>query len=174
MLNEGYEINKAAFESYKVKTLLPDRKSFIERINSCGNDFDFWGCIDKETSKLVAFSINQISDNQCNYQTFKAMPEYLKSSYPYYGLLFEMNNYYLNVLKLNYVNDGSRSITEHSNIQPFLIDKFNFRKAYSKLQIKYKWWLYILINLLYPFRSIITINKIKSILNLEAIKRGEY
>jgi hypothetical protein len=143
-------------------------------MNSCGNDFDFWGCIDKETSKLVAFSINQISDNQCNYQTFKAMPEYLKSSYPYYGLLFEMNNYYLNVLKLNYVNDGSRSITEHSNIQPFLIDKFNFRKAYSKLQIKYKWWLYILINLLYPFRSIITINKIKSILNLEAIKRGEY
>ena len=36
-----------------------------------------------------------------------------------------MNRYYLEELKLKYVNDGARSITEHSNIQPFLIDTFD-------------------------------------------------
>ena len=50
----------------------------------------------------------------------KADPQYLNSTYPYYGLIFEMNRYYLDELKLVYVNDGVKSITGHSNIQTFL------------------------------------------------------
>lgn len=105
----------------------------------------------------------------------KANPAYLKNStYPYYGLIYEMNRYYLDELKLKYVNDGARSITEHSNIQPFLIEKFNFRKAYCKLQIEYQWWMKLGVNVLYPFRNIIPVRTVKAILNMEAMKRGEY
>ena len=44
-----------------------------------------------------------------------------------------MNQYYLEEKKLKYVCDGSRTITEHSNIQEFLMHNFKFRKAYCRL-----------------------------------------
>jgi hypothetical protein len=73
-----------------------------------------------------------------------------------------------------YVNDGARSITNHSNIQPFLIDKFNFRKAYCRLNIYYKCWLGITIKILYPFRKFISNTTVKAVLNIEAMARGDY
>lgn len=85
-----------------------------------------------------------------------------------------MNRYYLEELGVKYVNDGARSITEHSNIQPFLIDKFHFRKAYCRLQVKYQWWVGIVVKLLYPFRKLIPVLKVKSILNMEAMSRNNY
>ena len=94
------------------------------------------------------------------------------STYPYYGLIYEMNRYYLEELKLKYVNDGSRSITEHSNIQQFLIDTFHFRKAYCRLQIVYKWWMRLVVNLLYPFRKIIPFLSVKSVLRMELFNRN--
>ncbi|MGM9704630.1 MAG: hypothetical protein ACI3YB_01395 [Prevotella sp.] len=50
-----------------------------------------------------------------------------------------MNRHYLENRKLKFVSDGARSITNHSNIQPFLIDKFKFRKAYCNIRLTYKW-----------------------------------
>lgn len=85
-----------------------------------------------------------------------------------------MNRYYLQELDLRYVSDGARSITEHSNIQLFLIDKFHFRKAYCQLQIEYQWWLKIIINILFPFRRLIPVQKVKAILNMEAMRRNKY
>lgn len=85
-----------------------------------------------------------------------------------------MNRYYLQELDLRYVSDGARSITGHSNIQPFLIDKFHFRKAYCQLQIEYQWWLKIIINILFPFRRLIPVQKVKAILNMEAMRRNKY
>lgn len=84
-----------------------------------------------------------------------------------------MNQYYLEELKLKYVNDGARSITEHSNIQPFLIDKFNFRNAYCHLELHYKWWFGLVVKAAYPFRKWITNGKAKAILNMEAMARGD-
>lgn len=173
MLAEGFEVHRSAIENYKVKFELPTKESFINRINNCGEDYQFWGCIDKESGDLAAFSINRIFDNQCSYETFKARPKYLRGYYPFYGLLYEMNRYYLDEMKLLYVCDGARSITEHSNIQPFLIGKFKFRKAYCQLQIEYVWWMKIAVFLLYPIRLFIPINKIKFMLNLESMRRGE-
>ena len=149
-------------------------KKKIEKYTTLGN-VDFWCVFEKQSHKAVAFAINTCYSDCCNYNTMKANPAYLKNStYPYYGLIYEMNRYYLDELKLKYVNDGARSITEHSNIQPFLIEKFNFRKAYCKLQIEYQWWMKLGVNVLYPFRNIIPVRTVKAILNMEAMKRGEY
>ena len=84
-----------------------------------------------------------------------------------------MNRYYLEEKGLKFVNDGARSITNHSNVQPFLIDTFNFRKAYCRLNIKYKWWFGIIVSILYPFRRFIKIAKVQAILNMEAMARNE-
>lgn len=170
LLNHGYDVYIAAVESYKVKAVVPTQSDFVSRIkNSVENEY--WACFDIETDKMVAFSMNAVSRESCEYCTMKAIPKYQKL-YAYYGLIYEMDRYYLEEKGLKYVNDGSRSITNHSNIQPFLIDKFNFRKAYCHLDIKYKWWLNFAVRCLYPFRKIIPFRQIRSLLNMEAMSRG--
>lgn len=134
---------------------------------------DLWVVYTKEEHKPIAISYNLVHDSCCEYNSMKCDPSYLRNStYPYYGLIYEMNRYYLQSLGLSYVSDGARSITEHSNIQPFLIEKFNFRKAYCHLCVHYKWWLKIVINLLYPFRKFIPFSNIKFILRLEEYSRN--
>lgn len=128
--------------------------------------------IDIETERLVAFSMNKVSAESCEYRTMKAIPKYQKL-YAYYGLIYEMNRFYLEERGLRYVNDGARSLTNHSNIQPFLIEKFNFRKAYCHFDIYYKWWLDLTIKMLYPFRKFIPVRQVKALLELETLKRGE-
>lgn len=177
MLQNGFPIFKSALSGYKVKTKALSKDDFVRRVEhdrDMGN-VDFWFVKEKQTGKYVALAINTLQEGCCNYRTLKAMPEYLhNSTYPYYGLIYMMNKYYLETVGVKYVSDGARSITEHSNIQPFLIDKFKFRKAYCRLQIKYKFWVRIVVTLAYPFRKITPILQIKSILNMEAMRRGEY
>lgn len=174
--NIGVSIFNAALVSYKVKANTITQKELDDRITkekSEGN-FEYWCIFEKTSRKAVALSINRVDEDCVEYQTLKAIPEYLKgSTYPYYGLIYEMNRYYLEEKKKKYVNDGTRSITEHSNIQIFLIEKFKFRKAYCRLQIKYRWWLKICIDILYPFRNLIPILKIKAILYQEEMKRNQ-
>ncbi len=173
LLTKGYEVYQLANLSYKVKADGVSFDEFRKRIKLHKN-YEYWACFDKETSHMVAFSINHVFNSHAEYETMKANPEYLKGSfYPYYGLLFAMNEYYLQSLQLDYVNDGTRSITEHSNIQPFLIKNFNFRKAYCQLQIEYVWWLKLIIYTLYPFKNLIKIPRLRSLLNMEAMKRNE-
>ena len=81
-----------------------------------------------------------------------------------------MNEHYLGELKLKYVSDGTRSITEHSNIQPFLEHNFKFRKAYCKLKVKYKWWFGIIVRALLPFQKQIRNINAKAILRMHKMQ----
>lgn len=176
-LQVAYPIYLSAMNGYRVSGKVIDEQSFNRNIQTkiAGGNIDLWCVFEKDNQKAVAFSINTRYNDYCAYNTMKADPYYLKNStYPYYGLLYEMNRFYLEELKLKYVSDGARSITEHSNIQPFLEEKFNFRKAYCHIQIEYKWWLKIVVFILYPFRKWIPLINIKALLNMEAINRGVY
>lgn len=172
LLENGYDVFVAASDSYRVKAVPPTREEFEARIKNAVEN-EYWGVIDIETEKLVAFCMNAVTDESCEYRTMKAIPEYQKK-YAYYGLIYDMNQYYLEERKVKYVNDGGRSITNHSNIQPFLIDKFNFRKAYCHFEIKYKWWLGLAVNCLYPLRKLIPVRQVKALLDMEAMARNEY
>lgn len=170
LLQHGHEVFVAATNNYKVKAVAPTRDEFEERIRNAEEN-EYWACIDLETNRMVAFCMNTVTDESCEYRTMKAIPEYQKK-YAYYGLIYEMNRHYLEERGLKYVNDGARSITNHSNMQPFLIDKFNFRKTYCYIEIRYKWWLGFIIKCLYPFRKMFPIGKIKAVLDMEAMARG--
>ena len=84
-----------------------------------------------------------------------------------------MNEYYLQDKKFGFVVDGARSITEHSHIHEYLMQNFGFRKAFCQLAVYYPWWMKLAVKMLYPFRKIITIPKIKAILKMEAMQRGK-
>jgi hypothetical protein len=172
--SEGWKILKATFEDYAVSDRAMDETVFLNYLSYCEKqDFDYWGIFDQD--QLIGFCTVWLwQPDSCEYGLIGILPEYKhNNTYPYYGLFYKMNEYYLGEKKYRYVADGARSITEHSHIQDFLIQNFKFRKAYCQLAVYYKWWMKIAVNMLYPFRKIITLPRIKAILNMEAMQRGE-
>jgi hypothetical protein len=176
LANNGYEVFINAFKKYKGVKIPNITKEQFKNKKLLLKDFEdiahFWGVFYQD--KLVAYSENYIYDNiEVSYSTIKFHPDYLKF-YASYILIYTMNKYYLENNLVEYVNDGFRSILHQTNIQKFLIEKFNFKKAYVNLDIHYNQYLKLLINGAYPFKSLVSkINpKIEALLKLEEIRRS--
>lgn len=174
MLSQGFDVYDKAHDHYKVDDgFRLSRAGFVSEIDSMADGrFEFWGCIDKETDILQAYSICDVHDGMCWFKYSRANPEFLPKYYPMYGLYDARHKHYLIDQGLKYVMTSARSITQHSEIQPFLIEKFGFRKAYCRLRIYYKPWLNVLIKCAYPFRESIPIRSIKNLLAFEHLNRG--
>ncbi|MBR4761175.1 MAG: hypothetical protein IK086_00880 [Clostridia bacterium] len=77
-----------------------------------------------------------------------------------------------------YLCDGARSSFHATNFQNFLIKYFEFRKAYCKLNIVYKWPFGIIISAIFPLRKQLyklknkKFRQISAVLKMEAWKRG--
>ena len=163
---KGYPILVDTFADYAITDRTINEIDFKAYLDTY--QFDYWGVFNKENLEMVGFSCVRRWTDSCEYDLSGMMTRYKRDgSYPYYGLYHAMNEYYLGKQGFKYVSDGSRSITEHSNIHEFLIQNFNFRKAYCHLQVHYNWWMKIAVKVLYPFRKLITIPKVKAILNME-------
>lgn len=173
-LEECYETYRAAAEHYRVKTAIPTKTEFEDIVRSLDDTYDIWVALDKVTGRVAALAINHIIDGMCDYERMKYHPDFLKPVSPAYGLIYRMNEYYLAEKGLKYVSDGARSITEHSEIQSFLVTKFKFRKAYCHVQVFYKWWLKPIVCLLYPFRHVIKNTDVKAVLKMEEIARESH
>ena len=174
VINNCYEIYLLRQESFRVKNMIMTQNELSSMIEEYEkeNVIDYWIIEKKDTNEIVGFSINRLKVNSCDYDFMSCKPEMLRNrTYPYYGLIYEMNRHYLGENKLKYVCDGSRSITEHSNIQPFLEHNFKFRKAYCKLNVYYKWWFGVVVKLLFPFRNIIPFRNVKAVLRMEEYSR---
>ena len=171
-LDEAYSVMKENFLFYKTKERVPSFDKFKERILLMDDSYDIWTARLKTTNEMVAWAIRKRYKESCEYQSIKAHPKFFTTCYPFYGMYYVCNEYYLKTLKLKFVSDGARSVTTHSNIQNFLIEKFNFRKAYCHLNVVYQWWLTPIVKLLFPFRKFVPKGRVKSLLNLEAMKRG--
>ena len=173
--SDGYPILKATFDDYATTDRPMNRQVFDDYLHHCkSKDYEYWGVFDKKSGRFIGFCANRLWDEAAEYGVIGISPEYKHNqTFPYYGLFHSMNQHYLQNKGFRYVTDGSRSITEHSNIQDFLIEKFHFRKAYCQLAVHYKWWMKIAVKTLYPFRKIIPLQRVKAILNMEAMQRGE-
>ena len=172
-LSIALDIFNKALAAYKVKAKPMDEETFTRTCDGWGNNAEFWCAYQKEGHIHVAVAVNGIFEESVQYWVLKADPAYLhNSSYPYYGLIHTMNDYYLNQKGKRYVSDGARTLTLHSNIQDFLIEKFNFRKAYCRLQVEWAFWFKPIIKVLYPFRKWIKPTQVRALLNLEMMNRG--
>lgn len=170
--SNGYRVYKEAFGRYHdIAVSILDRNSWEAKISK-DNKHEFWGVFEKETGELIAWSMNTVDIRCVQYNTLKAIPAMMNKHYPYFGLLYEMNRYYLNEIGCSYVTDGWRSVTEHSGIQPFLEKNFRFRKAYAAMTLYYAKWLKIIINILFPMRNLrILPISVKNALKFEEINR---
>lgn len=171
----AYDIVVSAEQSYNnllKHTTKECLECLIDEYKNDGNK-ECWCVENKISGEIVGFSVNTIKIDSCEYDNAKCKWESLHDcSQPFYGLFYTMNQYYLGEKKLKYVSDGSRSITEHSNIQQFLMYNFKFRKAYCKLRVYYKWWFGVVINVLFPFRNVIPFRNVRAILKMEEYSRS--
>ena len=169
---QGWSILKATYEDYAVADRKMDEQVFQQYLDHCDERlFDFWGVFDQD--RLIGFCTVWLwSADSCEYGLIGILPEYKhNNTYPYYGLFYRMNEHYLAEKGFRYVADGARSITEHSHIQEELIKKYRFRKAYCHLEVHYNWWMKLAVTILYPFRKLIKMPKVKAILNMESMQR---
>lgn len=172
-VKEVFPILEDTFSHYKVHDRTMNREVFSAYLEyTQQRHFDYWGIFLKETQEMVGFCTVNLWKDSCEYGYTGIYSNYKSHGYyPYYGLYHHLNAYYLEELGLRYVSDSARSITNHSEIQDFLIQNFNFRKAYCQLEIHYNWWMKIAVKILYPFRNIITIPSVKAVLNMESMTR---
>ncbi len=172
----GYPILKATRADYAVTNRISNIHTFEAYLRWCEKKhYDYWGVFDRTNGTFIGFCANRLWTEACEYGLAAILPKYKRkcSAYPYYGLFYSMNQYYLQERGFRYVTDGTRSITEHSEIQDFLIDKFHFRKSYCDIAIHYCRWMKMAVAMLYPIRKIITLPRIRAILNMEAMRREE-
>lgn len=167
----GYDVYCSASKNYKVKSDVLSKHEFEKDIENKSDSCEYWAAFEKTSDVMEAYMITKPDDLCCEYMVQKATQK-ARLNYCCYYLIYQLNLYYLKDMNLSFVNAGARSITNHSNVQSFLEEKFNFRKAYCQLNVVYQWWLKPIVNVLFPFRKIIPNNKIKALLNLEAMKRG--
>lgn len=170
ILDNCHDILVSREKSFDIRCKVTSKDDFSSMLDEYENEnkIEYWIVENKESGEVVAFSINRIKEDSCEYDMLSCKPEALHNrSYPYYGLFYEMNRYYLQEKGFRYVCDGSRSITEHSNIQEFLLHNFKFRKAYCKLKVHYKWWFGVVVKILFPFRNVIPFRNIKAVLKME-------
>lgn len=174
LADEGYEVYISNYAKYTVHDGFKEtRETFARRIEQMTDKHEIWGCIDRNTAKLEAYSICRIEDCVCYFESSKANPDFMTKYYPFYGMYDARNRYYITEKGLKYCVSSARSVSEHSNIQNFLIEKLHFRKAYCRMDIHYVWWMYVLVKILYPFRNLIKMSKVKLLLNTEAMARGD-
>lgn len=176
---ELYQVYKKAVGSYEAfheGLSLSDYCNYMN-LKIDKHQVDFFGVFDRLDKKLIGYSMNLIQDRQVEYANVKFDPEYLKN-YSSYSLFYKMNEFYLALHNYDYVNDGAKSIFHQSDIQDYLIKKHGFRKAFCKLNVVYHPLIWLIVKILYPFRTCFSksenywIRKFSSLLMQEEILRS--
>jgi hypothetical protein len=173
--NNAFPVYKNAFAGYKTHQNPLSQKQFMESIlrNPRKDLVDYWGVFDQDDKKIIGYSRNSYHNDACEYIESKYDPDYLKN-YSSIVLFFEMCHYYLNERGALYVSNGQRTISHDTNIHEFLIQRLNFRKAYCRLNIVYSPLMRVIVNILFPFRSLFSpLNEnLSALLKQEEIQRS--
>ena len=146
-------VAKFAAERYQGAKCVEDANVLLNRVESMKKvpgALEFIGCFKDNT--MVSYSENYIQDNAVWLSVIRHDPEYLKE-YSSYALIDGILDYYLNVVKLDYVLDGSRSIHHRTGFQDHLENVFGFEREYSRINIVYSRLFAGLVKMVYPFRG---------------------
>ena len=165
----GFNIYLSEYRRFQKKgfSKLPEseEKWIKGKQESASRGEEYWGVYNE--GKLIAYGIVDIKGAEANLVTWKCNYEDNNNLlYPSYGLVYEMTHHYLNRGDIKYVNDGSRTLTQHSSVQDFLESKFGFRKAYCKLNVVFKWYVKIMVILISPFERFINHNGLLALIHM--------
>jgi len=172
----GFDVYLSAFKRYETFIKPMSQQKFCERIDQINvGEYDFWGVYNKK--QMIAYAEVRKMGEMCHLNIIKFHPDYMKQ-YPSYALFYSLIDYYLSMQHIKYISNGTRSLSHDTNIQDFLLQKFNFRKAYCSLNVCYSPIVKVVVMVLYPFRKLfkkIPVNlaqKLYALLNQEYVRRN--
>lgn len=169
--DELYGIYTESLKEYPEKYRVILTKDEFLKDNISFNQI-YIGAFDIEDNLLSGYSICEKIENSTdkiiNLKVVKVKPEATKKEINAAILNFICIEF-LNKQKVKYICDGERNIRHITNYQDYLIKYFDFRKAYCKLNIKYKLIMKIAVYILYPLKNIIKNTNNKLLYNIYCV-----
>ena len=174
-----YEVAIAAYETYPA-SYRPDvaRETFI-RETERWITYKSYGAFARETNELCGYVLLREEERYINFEVQKTIPAYERlgvNAALIYRILEDHTHF---LVDGGYICDGSRSINHETAFQDYLEKYFGFRKAFCKLHIRYSKRIGAIVNLIYPFRGLLSrlggskMHKVSGLLKMEEIVRGQ-
>lgn len=175
-IDELYKITVSAYsqwpEKYRPRV---DASTFKKEVRKW-NQIVFGG-FDLENDSLNGYALLSETEHYAEFQVLRVKPEAERRGLNAAMVAGILESYNDRLGKDFYINDGSRTIRHETAFQDYLEKYFGFRKAYCKLNIKYRFPFGLGVKFLYPFRN--KINKdsrwgslVSGVLQMEEIRRS--
>ena len=155
-IKELVDIHIKAYEKYPVQYRPKlDRNEFAKEIVSWTGNIKVFGAFSLESSKLCGFAMIIEAAAYANFSRLKVMPSEERKGINA-ALVAGMLEAYNDRLESGYyICDGERALFHETQFQDYLEKYFGFRKAYSRLHVRFRFPFSLAIALLEPFRPII-------------------
>lgn len=173
-----FEVTQSAFSAWPKKYRpVVEKDEFISGLKSWNKDV-IYGGFDRESGMLCAYSYLVEYAGHLEFSMLRARPESEKKEINAAMVVAIVEDYNEKLSRNFYINDGERAIRHETAFQDYLETYFGFRKAYCRLNIKYRFPVNIVVRLLFPFRKNISKDSgigsmISSVLHMEEIVREE-
>lgn len=139
-----------------------------------------FGAFSVELNQLSGYALISEHENWANFAVLKVIPECEKLAINAAIVAAICEHYNDRLGDSFYISDGERNIVHITAFQDYLAKYFNFRKAYCKLNLKYKKPIGLCVKVLMPFRLLIKkldtkplFSKASAILLMESISQGQ-
>ena len=133
----------------------------------------YWGCFDVETEELVGFANCYIHKDWVEFRSLKTS-ERCKENGGALAIVCKLCEEYMQKSNgIQYICDGQRNIVHQTHFQEFLVTKFGWRYAWTRLNICYQPWVGVAVFLLYPFRRLLLKSKMGYLQKIGILLRYE-
>ena len=158
------------------------REQYYKSISTWKDRYTTYGAFLRESGELAGFAQVREFDDFIDFSGCKADPDYEKFGCNAALVCFLCEHYADRISSGQYILDGERNILHQTHFQDYLEKYFGFRKAYCKINVRYKAWFKLLVKIIYPFRNVFVktalcrkpfFEKIGAILKLEEIVRKQ-
>lgn len=171
MMRIGYRVyceNWQRFPSTNRPKLMSEEefKAYLQEAEKRG--VQFWVGYSTETGEAAMWETVYVVGDFVYGEEISLSKQYTQH-YPTYGLHHELLQFYLKEQGLKCYLSGARSSTQHSNIQEFLVENLEFRKAYCRLQVSIRFPYNVIVAVLLPFQRLVPrTSKLRAMLRLKS------
>jgi len=168
IVEKGYEVFCKATQSIKGPSISKsDYQANILRTELFADIIDYWGIYIDNSLKGYAI-IYKYEKLEANISEIRIDPS-INKFYPSYSLFHLLSEFYLKNEKFEYLSDGYRNLVHETQIQELLISKFGFEKVYLILNLRIKFPINFMVNILYLFRKFIKHKGLQAIFKLNTV-----
>lgn len=114
-----------------------------------------YGAKNIHTNSIDGYIVIKNTDKITEISSLKLVPEALERNVSHALIYHIIEKHFKDIGEGGFIHNGAVALVHDTNMQEFLIHKFNFRKAYCRIKMIYRFPMGVLVKILYPFRKII-------------------